>query len=221
VGLYAWRSPPGELPFADHHVLLYLAFVLSKGDDISSLIPSRAIINSSQCLVRPSLRITRSQHVHALVEHRYTVTFSHFSRYRRTDRHLRRTRCYASLIASFARSLAVPFQSCVKAFDQRFSAKRLGQETRRFCVQRSRARAFNREGRDENERHAVSLSKQAGLQFNTAHCRHLNIRYHTRRGIQLGRSQELFGRRECMDDVPNRPHEIVDRGANGSIVVND
>jgi hypothetical protein len=163
--------------------------------------------------------MTRSQHVHALVEHHYTVTFPHFAHYRRTDRHSRRTRYYARLIASFARPLAVPFQSCVKAFDQRFAAERLGQETRRFCVQRSRA--FNGEGRDENERHAVSLSKQAGLQFNTAHCRHLNIRYHTRRVIQLGRSQELFGRRKCMDDVPNRPHEIVNRGANGSIIIND
>jgi hypothetical protein len=144
VGLYAWRSPPGELPFADHHVLLYLAFVLSKGDDVSSLVPSRAIINSSQCLVCSSLRITRSQHVHALVEHRYTVTFLHFVRCRRPDRHSRRTRCHASLITSFARSLAVPFQGCVKAIDQSFSAEWLDQETRRFCVQRSRA--FNGEG---------------------------------------------------------------------------
>jgi hypothetical protein len=209
------------LPFADHHVLLYLAFVLSKGDDVSSLILSRAIINSSQCLVRSSLRITRLQHGHALVDHLHTVAFLYFVRRRRTDRHSRRTRCHGSPIVSFARSLAVPFQGCVEAFDQRFSAERLGQETGRSCLQRSRARAFSGEGRDENERHAVSLSKQAGLQFNTAHCRHLNIRYHTRRVIQLGRSQELFGRRKCVDDVPNRPHEVVDRGANRSIIVND
>jgi hypothetical protein len=67
----------------------------------------------------------------------------------------------------------------------------------------------------------VSLGKQVGLQFDTAHRRHLNIGYHTRGVIEVGRPQELFARRECMDDVAKRPHEIVGRGANGSVIVYD
>jgi hypothetical protein len=65
-----WASTHGDLlprnlPFADHGVLPYLAFMLSKGDDVSSLIPSLSIINLSRCLVHSSLRIIRSQPVHA------------------------------------------------------------------------------------------------------------------------------------------------------------
>ena len=45
-----WASTHGdllseELPFTDHCVLRYFAFVLSKGDDVSSLILSRCVIN--------------------------------------------------------------------------------------------------------------------------------------------------------------------------------
>jgi hypothetical protein len=124
-------------------------------------------------------------------------------------------------IGSNARSLAVSLQSGVEAFDQSFSVEGLGQETGRSRLRSSRACALDGEGRDENERHAVSLGQQVGLQLDTAHCRHLHICYHTRGVIQVGRPQELFGRRECMDDVPKRPHEIVGRGANGSVIVND
>ena len=61
-----WASTHGdvlseELPFTDHCVLRYVAFVLSKADDASSLVSSPSIINSSRCLVRSSLRITRQQ----------------------------------------------------------------------------------------------------------------------------------------------------------------
>ena len=124
-------------------------------------------------------------------------------------------------IGSFARSLAVPLQSGVEAFDQSFSVEGFGQETGRSRLPSSRAHALDGEGRDENERHAVSLGKQVGLQLDTAHCRHLNVCYHTRGVVQVGRPQELFRRRECMDDVPKRSHEIVGRGANGSVIVND
>jgi hypothetical protein len=83
------------------------------------------------------------------------------------------------------------------------------------------ANTFNGKSRDENERDTMSLGEQEGLQFDTAHCWHLDICDHARRAVQLGAPQELFGRRKCMDDVPKRPHEIVDRGANGSIIVDD
>jgi hypothetical protein len=145
-------------------------------------------------------------------------------------RHARRTHSLIGIaecetprqpIGSNARSFAVSLESGVEAFDQSFSIEGLGQETGRPRLRSSRASALDGEGRDENERHAVSLGQQVGLQLDTAHCRHLHICYHTRGVIQVGRPQELFGRRECMDDVPKRPHEIVGRGANGSVIVND
>jgi len=195
------------LPFTDHSVLLYLAFVLSKGADITSLIPSRSTINLSRCLVRSSLRITCSQHVHARGTHPLIgIAGCEMPR---------------QPIGSFAGSLAMPLQSGIEAFDQSFSGEGLGQETGRSRPRSSRPSALDGEGRDEDERHAVSLGKQVGLQLDTAHCRHLNVCYHARGVVQVGRPQELFGRRECMDDVPKRSHEIVGRGANGSVIVND
>lgn len=96
-------------------MLLYLAFVLSKGDDVSSLIPSRCIINCLDVLVRSCLRITRSQHAHA----RIAQPVIGIAGYEMPCRP----------IGSCARSLAVPLQSVVETFDQSFSVEGLGQET--------------------------------------------------------------------------------------------
>jgi hypothetical protein len=112
-------------------------------------------------------------------------------------------------------------KSGVEAFGQSFAVEWLGQETGCSRLQRSRANDLNGKSRDQNERHAMSLGAQVGLQFDTAHCSHLNICNHARRAIQLGRPQELFGRRKWMGDVPERPHEIAGRGANGFIIVDD
>jgi hypothetical protein len=89
-------------------------------------------------------------------------------------------------IGSNARSLAVSLQSGVEAFDQSFSVEGLGQETGRSRLHSLRARALDGEGRDENERHAVSLGQQVGLQLDPAHCRHLHICYHTRVSFRWG-----------------------------------
>jgi hypothetical protein len=124
-------------------------------------------------------------------------------------------------VRSFACSLTVPGQSGAETFDQGVSVEGLDQESGRSRLRSSCASTLHGEGRDENERHPVSAGKQVGLQIGAAHCRHLNICYHTRRVIQSGRLQELFGRRKCMDDVPERSHEIVGRGPNGSVIVND
>jgi hypothetical protein len=112
-------------------------------------------------------------------------------------------------------------KSGVEAFGQSFAVEWLGQETGCSRLQRSRANDLNGKSRDQNERHAMSLGAQVGLQFDTAHCSHFDICNHARRAIQLGRPQELFGRRKWMDDVPERPHEIAGRGANGFIIVDD
>jgi len=109
----------------------------------------------------------------------------------------------------------------VEAFDQGFSGERFCQEAGRSRLQGSRASVVDGESRDENEGHAVSLGAQMGLQIETAHRRHLNIGYHARGVVQVRRSQEFLGRTERMDDVSERPHEIVGRGANGAVVVDD
>jgi hypothetical protein len=86
---------------------------------------------------------------------------------------------------------------------------------------RSRTVALDRESGDENERQTVSAGKQVGLQFEPAHGRHSDIRDHARCVTKVGRSQELLGRRECMDGVAKRSHEVVGRAANGYIIVDD
>jgi hypothetical protein len=112
-------------------------------------------------------------------------------------------------------------QGRFEAVDQGLSGERLGQETGRSGRQRPHARVIDGESRDENERHAVSLGKQAGLQVEAAHRRHLNIRDHTGAVIQVRRRQEFLGRRERMNDVAKRPDKIVGGGANGAVVVDD
>jgi len=116
---------------------------------------------------------------------------------------------------------AMPFQSVVKAFDQSVPVEGLGQEARRARLNRSRADTLDRESRNKDERHAISLGLQVSLQFDAAHFSHLDICNDARRAIHIFRQQELFGRCECMDDVAKRPHEIAGRNANGSIIVND
>ncbi len=112
-------------------------------------------------------------------------------------------------------------QGCFEAVDQGLSGEGLGQETGCSRLQRPHACVIDSESRDENERHAVSLGKQAGLQLEPAHRRHLNIRDHTGGVMQVRRGQEFLGRRERMNDVPKRPDEIVGGGANGAVVVDD
>jgi hypothetical protein len=85
----------------------------------------------------------------------------------------------------------------------------------------ARARALGGERRDETERHVAFLRKPVRLQLDTAHCRHLNIRYDARCLVQVWRSQKRFGRRKCMGAVLKRSDEITGRVSNGSIIVND
>src|SRR5580700_8610403 len=77
------------------------------------------------------------------------------------------------------------------------------------------------QGRVEYEWHEVPLGKQEGLQFDTAHGRHLDIRNHARRVVEVGRPQEVLGRSKGMDGVSQRPEEVVGCDAEGCVVVND
>jgi hypothetical protein len=115
----------------------------------------------------------------------------------------------------------MPAKSGFEAFDQNVAVEGLGQEAGCSRLQRSLTTDLNGKSRDENERHAMSLGAQVGLQFDTGHHWHLNIRNHARRFMQIIRPQELYGRRKWMDDVPERPYEIAGSGTNGFIVVDD
>src|ERR1700719_170428 len=95
--------------------------------------------------------------------------------------------------ALLAGSAAMPPQGSVEAVDQSNSVERLGQEGNCSGLQHSRTDGLFGEGRDEDEWHAVPLGKQEGLQLDTAHGRHLDIRNHARRIVEVGRSQELLG----------------------------
>ena len=154
---------------------------------------SAAAINLSRCLAGSSLRIAGPPHINGS----------------------------ASPIGSFARCRALSFQGGIEASNQGFPIEGLGQIADRPGLQSSRAIALDGEGGDENEWQAISPGKQVGLQVETAHGRHSDIRDHARCVTQMGRSQELLGRREGMDGVAKRSHEVVGRCANGPIIVDD
>jgi hypothetical protein len=116
---------------------------------------------------------------------------------------------------------AMSFEGSVEALDQRGSGKRLGQEANCSGLERPGADALVREGRDENERRTATLDAHMRQQVQAGHSRHLHVRNHTRRVIQVGRPQELLGRRERLDRVAMRPQKIVGRGADRCIIVND
>jgi hypothetical protein len=120
-----------------------------------------------------------------------------------------------TLTVSGVCSAAISLQRGAEALDQGRSGKRLAQEANCSGFQRPGADALIGEGRDENERRTVTLGAQKDEQIQTAHGRHLHIRNHARRVIQVGRPQELLGRRKCVDDVPVRPQKVVRRGTDG------
>ena len=112
-------------------------------------------------------------------------------------------------------------QRSLKTLDKAVPVEGLRQVANRAGPKRLRTNPLIGEGREENERHAVPLSKQVGLQIDAAHAGHLDICNHTREVIEAVRSQELFGRCECICDVAEGPHKAVSRGAHGCIIVND
>jgi hypothetical protein len=124
-------------------------------------------------------------------------------------------------IVSFADSATMSGKSRFEAFDQNVAVEGLGQEAGCSRLHRSRATDLDGKRRDENERHAMSLGAQVGLQFDAGHRWHLNVCDHARRSMQIIRPQELYGRRKWTDDVPERPHEIAGRDTNGFIIVDD
>jgi hypothetical protein len=121
----------------------------------------------------------------------------------------------------FIRCRAVLRQRSVEALDQDLTVEGFDQKADCARLQRPGAIAFDRESSDENEWKASSLGKQVGLQLESAHHRHPDIRYDAGRVIQVGRTQEFFGRCKCMDDVAERSDEIAGRGANRPIIVDD
>jgi hypothetical protein len=112
-------------------------------------------------------------------------------------------------------------QGSLETLDKAVPVEGLGQVTNRPGPKRLRTNPLIGEGREENERHAVALGKQVGLQLDAAHAGHLDICNHTREVIEAVRPQELFGACECMYDVPERPYKAVSRGTHGCIIVND
>src|SRR6195256_5194430 len=118
-------------------------------------------------------------------------------------------------------SVVMLLQGSLETLDKTVPVEGLGQVTNRPGAERLRTNPLIGEGREENERHAVPLGKQVGLQLDAAHAGHLDICNHTREVIDAVRPQELFGGCECIYDVPERPHKAVRRGAHGPIIVND
>jgi hypothetical protein len=122
---------------------------------------------------------------------------------------------------SLSISAAVPLECHVEALDKTVLFDGLGQVADRSSPKRSRTDALIRESSDEDERQTAPLDKRVSLQLNAAHAGHVDIRNNTRGVAQVARPQEILGRGECMDNVPERPQEAIGRGAHGWVVVND
>jgi hypothetical protein len=101
--------------------------------------------------------------------------------------------------------VTMPFERSVEASRKGGFVERLGQVASCSGSQRLRASVLIGVGRDENEWHATPLGKQVCLQLDAAHAGHLDICNHARGDIRMGRLQEIFSRREQMDNVPERP----------------
>jgi hypothetical protein len=112
-------------------------------------------------------------------------------------------------------------QGNLQTLDKAVPIERLRQVTNRPSLKRLRTNLIIGKRREENERYATTFGKQMGLQLDAAHAGHLDICNHTREFIEAVRPQEVFGGRECIHDVPERPHKAIRRGAHGCIIVND
>jgi hypothetical protein len=112
-------------------------------------------------------------------------------------------------------------QRGLETLDEAISAERFRQVANRSGRQCLRAGFLVGECREENERNYVPPGMQVILQLDAAHTGHLDICQYAREIIKTARLQELFGRRECMHDMSERPNEAVGRGTYGFIIVND
>jgi hypothetical protein len=126
-----------------------------------------------------------------------------------------------TFIASLASSAAMSIQGSFDTVDQDGPREGLGQKANGSGLQRSGADALIGEGRDKDKRRIVPLHAHMRQKVQAAHNGHLHIRNDTRQIVQVGRLQELLGRRKRMDRVSMRAEQIVGRGANGCVVVND
>ena len=116
-------------------------------------------------------------------------------------------------------SAIVRFQRGIEACDQSGTVKRLAQEANCSGPHGLCLDALVREGRDENDRRAVSLGEQTALQLNAADAGHLHVGDHARRIAHLRRLQKVFGRRKRAGGESERSHEASRRHANGFIVI--
>jgi hypothetical protein len=114
-----------------------------------------------------------------------------------------------------------PSNGAVNPLDQFQPVEGLGQEAYRSGLKRSRFSSLLRESGDEYDRCEATLSAQEPLELEAGHAWHLNVRDYARRINHVRRSQEIFGRRERMGSISQRPHESVGRVADGSVIVDD
>ena len=108
-----------------------------------------------------------------------------------------------------------------KAIDQSRSGEGLGQEANCPRLQRSGTSSLVGEGRDEYERHAITLGAHHRQELQSAHARHLQIRDHARRVTQTAGLQEVLRGRIGLDRVPVRPQKLAGRRTNRRIIVDD
>src|SRR5882672_8952556 len=115
----------------------------------------------------------------------------------------------------------MPIQGSFDAVDQDGPREGLGQEANGAGLQRPGADTFVGESRDKDKRRIAPLGAHMHQKVQAAHNGHLHIRNDARQVVQVGRLQELLGRRKRTDRVSMRAEQIVGRGADGCVVVNN
>ena len=74
---------------------------------------------------------------------------------------------------------------------------------------------------EKHKGNTAPLTAQVMLQLDAAHSWHLDIRHYAREIVEAIRSQKVFGGRECVYDITERPYQAAGRGTHGFVIVND
>src|SRR6267143_3695756 len=113
-------------------------------------------------------------------------------------------------------------QRCIHRVQQCVLTERLDQVRDRAVSQCARARSLvGSMCRDENDRNVTLAGRQVTLQVEATHPRHSDIEYEAVGVLQLLRTREVFGGRECLHAQPDRADQAAQRFANRLIVIDN
>src|SRR5260370_20131905 len=114
------------------------------------------------------------------------------------------------LLAGHSHLRYLVLQSRSNTIQQCFVVKWFGQKLYRACSQRLHPHSLVAMCRDEDDRNPATFGVQLGLQLQTGHPRHTNVRDQTCRVVLLARPQEFLRRRKTVCCQINRFQQVLD-----------